>query len=86
MPLPECEEMLANCWDYLDGNCSAQVATRIDAHVSSCVVCLRLLRFQESFFASLTALRERPLTPARVQDRVGRALAAERRERALGIA
>jgi hypothetical protein len=78
---PECQEVLANFWDYLDGNCSSELAERIDSHVSLCLLCLRFRRFQERFFASLAELRERSPAPPRVHDRVRKALAAERREK-----
>jgi hypothetical protein len=77
---PECQEVLTNFWDYLDGNCSSELAERIGTHVSSCLLCLRFRRFQERFFASLAELRERSPAPSRVHDRVRKALAAERRE------
>jgi hypothetical protein len=80
MPPPECQEVLTNFWDYVDGNCSSELAERIDAHVSSCLPCLRFRRFQELFFASLAEVRERSPAPQRVHDRVQKALAAERRE------
>ena len=77
---PECQQVLANVWDYLDGNCSSELAQRIDGHVSSCAPCLHVRQFQERFFASLAGLREWSLAPRRLHDRVGKALAAERRE------
>jgi anti-sigma factor (TIGR02949 family) len=80
IPSPECQEVLTNVWDYLDGNCSLELAERIDAHVSSCVPCLRFWRFQERLLASLAELREWSTAPPRVHDRVRKALAAERRE------
>jgi hypothetical protein len=80
VPSPECQEVLTNFWDYLDGNCSSALAERIDAHVSTCVPCLGFRRFQERFFASLAEVRERSPAPLRVHDRVRKALAAERRE------
>jgi hypothetical protein len=80
MPSPECQEVLTNFWDYLDGNCSSELAERIDAHVSSCLPCLRFRRFQERFFASLAEVREWWPAPPRVHDRVRKAFAAERRE------
>jgi hypothetical protein len=76
---PECQEVLANFWDYLDGNCSSEVSGRIDTHVPSCAPCLRFGRLQERFFASLAELRWSP-APTHVYDRVRKALAAERLE------
>ena len=35
MPSPECQEVVTNFWDYLDGNCSSELAERIEEHVSS---------------------------------------------------
>ena len=78
MSSPECQEVLANFWDFLDGNCSPELATRIDAHVASCLPCLGFRRFQERFFTSLAEVRERSPAPARVHDRVREALAVER--------
>jgi predicted anti-sigma-YlaC factor YlaD len=78
MSSPECQEVRTNFWDYLDGNCSPELAARIDAHVASCVPCLGFRRFQEGFFASLAEVRRRPPAPPRVHDRVREALAAER--------
>jgi mycothiol system anti-sigma-R factor len=81
IPSAECQEVLTNFWDYLDGNCSSELAERIDAHASSCVPCLRFRRFQERFLASLAELRERSPAPRRLRDRVRKALAVERRLR-----
>jgi hypothetical protein len=75
---PECREVLANFWDYLDGNCSPELAGRIDAHVASCVPCLGVGRLQERFFASLAEVRERSPAPPRIHGRGREALAAER--------
>jgi hypothetical protein len=77
---PECREALTNLWDYLDGNCSSELAERIETHVSSCAPCLHCRRLQERFFASLAELREWSLAPLRLHDRVGKAVAVERRE------
>jgi mycothiol system anti-sigma-R factor len=77
---PECQEVLTNFWDYLDGNCSSELAERIEAHVSSCVPCLRFRRFQERFFASLAEVREESPAPSRLHDRVRKALFAAQLE------
>jgi predicted anti-sigma-YlaC factor YlaD len=71
--------VLANFWDYLDGNCSSELAHRIEAHLSACRSCLRFRRFQERFFTSLASVRDRWAAPARVHVRVRKALTAERR-------
>jgi mycothiol system anti-sigma-R factor len=81
LPSPECREVLTNLWDYLDGNCSTEVAERIDAHISSCAVCLRLRESQERFFEALAEVRERSPAPRHLHDRVRRAIAEERRRR-----
>jgi hypothetical protein len=78
MSSPECQEVLGNFWDYLDGNCSPELGARIEAHIASCVPCLGFRRFQERFFASLAEVRGRSPAPARVHDRVREAVAAER--------
>jgi hypothetical protein len=80
LPSPECEEVLANFWDYLDGNCPSELAERIDAHISLCVPCLRFRRFQERFFASLAEVREQSPAPLHVHDRVRKALYAAQQE------
>jgi hypothetical protein len=79
---PECQEVLANCWDHLDGNCSSELAERMDTHLTSCAPCLRFRRLQERFFASLAELRWSP-APTHVYDRVRKALATERLENRL---
>jgi predicted anti-sigma-YlaC factor YlaD len=79
IPSPECQEVLTAFWDYLDGNCSSELAERIEEHVSSCLPCRRFGQFQERFFASLAEVRERSPAPQHVHDRVREALAAERR-------
>ena len=66
------------CWDYLDGTCSPGLAASLDAHFSRCPSCAHLRDLQERFFASLGAVRGRA-APARLHDRVRRALAAEGR-------
>jgi hypothetical protein len=79
-PPSECQEVLTNLWDYLDGNCPSELVGRIDAHVSLCPPCLSVRRFQERFFASLAEVREQSRAPGRVHDRVRKALAAERQD------
>ena len=79
-PPPECLEVLANFWDYVDGNCCPELVARIDAHVSSCAPCLRFRQLQECFFMALAGVREGWPAPDRVRDRVRRTLAAERRD------
>jgi hypothetical protein len=76
---PECQEVLANCWDQLDGNCSSELAERMDGHVKLCPPCLRFRRLQERFLAALAELRWSP-APSHVYDRVRKALTAERLE------
>jgi hypothetical protein len=71
--------VLASLWDYLDGNCPAHLARRIDAHAALCAPCLRARRSQERFLEALADMRERAATPRHVGDRVRKALAAERR-------
>lgn len=78
-PSPECQEVLVNFWDYLDRSCSSELTERIDAHIASCVPCHRLREFQERFFESLAELKEQSSAPARLHERVRRAIDAERR-------
>jgi hypothetical protein len=73
-----CRELLTSLWDCRDGRRSPDLAERVDAHLAACVPCHRLGEFQHRFFASLAALRDRSPAPARVHDRVRKALAAER--------
>ena len=80
LPPAECQVVLASFWDYLDGNCSSALADRIDGHISSCLPCLRFRHFQERFFASMAEVRDRSRAPARVHDRVRKALYAARLE------
>jgi predicted anti-sigma-YlaC factor YlaD len=80
VPSPECQAVLTNFWDCLDGNCSPELAERIDAHLSSCVSCARFREFQEHFFAALAEVRERSPAPRRVHDRVRKALFAAQQE------
>jgi putative zinc finger protein len=77
---PECHEALTNFWDYLAGDCSSELAERIEAHVASCVPCVRFRRFQDRFFAALAEVRERSPAPPRVHDRVRMALFAAQQE------
>jgi anti-sigma factor (TIGR02949 family) len=79
-PSPECQEVLMNFWDYLDGNCSSDLAERIDAHITSCVPCFRFREFQERFFESLAEVREQSPAPSRLHERVRKAIATEKRE------
>jgi mycothiol system anti-sigma-R factor len=80
---PECDEALRSLWDYLDGNCAGGLAERLAEHLASCGPCFRLRQFQERFFAALAEMRQRSRAPAHLRDRVGKALATERRSRAV---
>ena len=78
---PECDEALRSLWDYLDGNCAGELAEQLAEHLAACGPCFRLRQFQERFFAALDEMRQRSRAPAQLRDRVGQALAAERRSR-----
>jgi hypothetical protein len=80
LPSPECREVLASFWDYRDGNCSSELAERIEEHVASCLPCRRFRRFQVRLFATLAEVRKWSPAPPHVHDRVRRALATDRRE------
>jgi hypothetical protein len=79
LPSLECREVLPSFWDCRDGRSTPGLAERVEAHLAACVPCYGLREFQQRFFASLAELRERSSAPARVHDRVRKALAAERR-------
>jgi mycothiol system anti-sigma-R factor len=81
LPSPECREVVTNIWDYLDGNCPSELVERIDAHISSCAICLRFRQSQERFFEALAEVRDRSPAPRHLHDRVRRAIAEERRRR-----
>ena len=75
---PDCEVVLAHLWDYLDGNCADDVASRIIGHVPSCLSCSRHLLIQEQFFSSLAELRDRSAAPRGLHKSVRNRLTVER--------
>ncbi len=75
---PECREALASFWDYLDGTCAPGLAARLEGHFDRCATCASVRAFQRRFLESLAAMRSRSPAPARLHERVRRALGAER--------
>ena len=76
MPMTDCDAVMRQFWDYLDGELTAETMAAIDAHVQMCSHCNPHIQFERAFKAALRSAREpvAELTPLR--DRVRAALAA----------
>lgn len=76
MPMNDCDAVMRQFWDYLDGELNDETMAAIDAHVHECSRCNPHIQFERAFQEALRAAREpvAELTPLR--ERVRAALAA----------
>lgn len=74
----ECQEVIRNLWDYLDGRLSPDTTARLRAHIAACGPCFAYQQFQSRFLELLTSLRARAGVPEHVRESVLARLDEER--------
>jgi predicted anti-sigma-YlaC factor YlaD len=72
----ECQQLLFNVWDYLDGQLSEEMTAALRAHIASCEQCTAYESFQASFLAAMRGYRETATTRPATKEAVIDSLAA----------
>ena len=73
----DCDAVMRQFWDFLDGELSAERIAAIEAHVAMCQRCAPHIAFERSFKAALRAARRTNGDTSTLALRVRKALRAE---------
>lgn len=73
----DCDAVMRQLWDYLDGELDGERETAIRAHLAVCKRCYPQYDFERAFLGVLTATRPQHSRPGAVRARVLAALRAE---------
>lgn len=76
MPMTDCDAVMRQFWDYLDGELNDETMAAIDAHVQMCNRCHPHIQFERAFKAALRSARTPADELAPLRDRVRAALVA----------
>lgn len=71
-----CDHVIAQLWEYIDGELTAENATRVRAHLDICSRCFPQYDFQRAFKEFLQQSAQQPMPPG-VRRRVFEAILAE---------
>ena len=73
----DCEAVMRQLWDYLDGELTPDRERAVRAHLAMCSRCQPQQDFEKSFMRALTASRREHSRPDAIKARVIAALRAE---------
>jgi anti-sigma factor (TIGR02949 family) len=73
----DCETVMRQLWDYLDGELTAERMAAIRAHLAVCARCYPQYEFERAFLAALDRAQRQPSDPRALSARVMSALQAE---------
>ena len=76
-PMLDCDAVMRQLWDYLDGELTEERMAAIREHVALCARCYPQLEFERTFLATLDRARREHSDPERVKRRVMATLQAE---------
>ena len=76
-PMLDCDAVMRQLWDYLDGELTEERMAAIRAHLALCARCHPQFEFERTFLDTLARVRREHSNPARVRDRVMAALLDE---------
>ena len=77
MPMLDCEQVMRQLWDYLDGELAPASMGAIRAHVDLCKRCYPQYEFERSFLAAVAARAPQHSDPERLRMRLMNALQAQ---------
>jgi anti-sigma factor (TIGR02949 family) len=77
MPMLDCDAVMRQFWDYLDGELTPERIAAIEAHVAMCERCAPHIAFERAFKAALRSARSVPIDTRALGERVRAALRAE---------
>lgn len=75
-PMLDCESVMRQLWDFLDGELTPERMAAIRAHIEMCKRCYPQHEFERSFLDAVAARRRQHSDPQRLQRRVADALRA----------
>ena len=78
----DCDGVMRQLWDYLDGELSDDKMEAIRSHVAMCSRCQPQMEFEQSFLQAVSRARREHSNPGGLSDRVRAAL----REQGFNIA
>ncbi|HJU66480.1 MAG TPA: zf-HC2 domain-containing protein [Gemmatimonadaceae bacterium] len=76
-PMLDCDAVMRQLWDYLDGELTSERVAAIREHLALCARCYPQLEFERTFLDTLARVRREHSNPERVRERVLTALRAE---------
>lgn len=77
MDMLDCEAVMRQLWDYLDGELTTERALQLAAHLSACQRCHPQMAFEQAFLAVLAASRRTVVPSPMLRQRVMATLQAE---------
>ncbi len=76
-PKVNCSAALEQLFDFLDGECTGDLAARLKAHVEHCKPCFEHAEFERRFLEAVAAARAQQLCPKALRERVLSTLRAQ---------
>jgi anti-sigma factor (TIGR02949 family) len=76
-PMLDCDAVMRQLWDYLDGELTEDRVNAIREHLALCQRCYPQFEFERTFLKTLARARREHSDPARVRERVMATLLAE---------
>jgi anti-sigma factor (TIGR02949 family) len=76
MPMLDCDAVMRQLWDYLDGELTPERLAAIEAHVTMCDRCRPQVAFERTFKAALRESRAESADVSALGERVRTALRA----------
>jgi anti-sigma factor (TIGR02949 family) len=73
----DCETVMRQLWDYLDGELTAERMAAIRAHLAVCARCYPQYEFERAFLTALARAQQHPSDPRALSARVASALRDE---------
>ena len=69
-----CKDVIHQLWDYLDGECTSELAEAIREHLELCAGCRAVSEFEETFLQTVQGLVENPPADGELRSKVLTAL------------
>lgn len=76
-PMLDCDAVMRQLWDYLDGELTPDRMDSMREHLALCARCHPQLDFERSFLDVLARVRREPSNLGRIRERVLNTLQAE---------
>lgn len=76
-PMMNCEDVMRQLWDYLDGELTPERMQAIEAHLAMCGRCHPQAEFERAFLRAVAQVQREPSDTERLAARVMAVLRAE---------